>query len=63
MLSAGLEARTVALLEEVNTGAFKDDGIRVAVATLIAAGVPQKRALVVVDDAAATAAAEDAADS
>ncbi|MER6067124.1 TetR family transcriptional regulator [Streptomyces sp. NPDC001792] len=61
VLSAGLEAMTVALLEEVNTGAFEDDGTRVAVATLIAAGVPEKRALVVVDDAAATAAAEDAA--
>ncbi|MFI6353790.1 TetR family transcriptional regulator [Streptomyces sp. NPDC050743] len=61
VLSAGLEAMTVALLEEVNTGAFEDDGTRVAVATLIAAGVPEKRALVMVDDAAATAAAEDAA--
>ncbi|AKJ09757.1 TetR family transcriptional regulator [Streptomyces incarnatus] len=62
VLSAGLEAMTVALLEEVNTGAFEDDGTRVAVATLIAAGVPEERALTVVDDAAATAAAEHVAD-
>jgi AcrR family transcriptional regulator len=62
VLSAGLEAMTVALLEEVNTGAFEDDGTRVAVATLIAAGVPEKRALTVVDVAAATAAAEHVAD-
>ncbi|MFF4691899.1 TetR family transcriptional regulator [Streptomyces sp. NPDC001307] len=60
VLSAGLEAMTVALLEEVNTGAFEDDGTRVAVATLIAAGVPEKRALVVVDDAAAAAAVDAA---
>ncbi|MEU9478965.1 TetR family transcriptional regulator [Streptomyces sp. NPDC048191] len=58
VLSAGLEAMTVALLEEVNTGAFEDDGSRVAVATLIAAGVPEKRALAVVE----AAAAEDATD-
>ncbi|MEU1405639.1 TetR family transcriptional regulator [Streptomyces sp. NPDC005728] len=60
VLSAGLEAMTVALLEEVNTGAFEDDGTRVAVATLIAAGVPEKRARVVVDEAVALSAAEDA---
>ncbi|MQY40515.1 hypothetical protein SRB17_85480 [Streptomyces sp. RB17] len=62
VLSAGLEAMTVALLEEVNTGTFEDDGTRVAVATLIAAGVPEEQALTVVDDAAATAAAEHVAD-
>ena len=62
VLSAGLEAMTVALLEEVNTGAFEDDGTRVAVATLIAAGVPEEQALTVVDVAAATAAAEHVAD-
>ncbi|MFJ1971128.1 TetR/AcrR family transcriptional regulator [Streptomyces sp. NPDC087903] len=56
VLSAGLEAMTVALLEEVNTGALvEDDGSRAAVATLIAAGVPEKRASAVVDEVAATA--------
>ncbi|WP_327321960.1 TetR family transcriptional regulator [Streptomyces sp. NBC_01210] len=63
VLSAGLEAITVALLEEVNTGALEDDGTRVAVAVLIAAGVPEKQARVVVGDVvsavAATAADED----
>lgn len=53
VLSAGLEAMTIALLEEVNTGALEDDGTRVAVATLIAAGVPEKRASAVVEEAAA----------
>ncbi|GLP66441.1 TetR family transcriptional regulator [Streptomyces sp. TUS-ST3] len=53
VLSAGLEAMTVALLEEVNTGALEDDGTRVAVTTLIAAGVPEKRAQIVVDQVAA----------
>jgi AcrR family transcriptional regulator len=62
VLSAGLEAMAVALLEEVNTGAFEDDGTRVAVATLIAAGVPEEQALTVVDVAAAAAAAEHVAD-
>jgi len=52
-LSAALEAMTVALLEEVNTGELEDDGTRVAVTTLIAAGVPEKRARVVVDEVAA----------
>ncbi|MDN0200348.1 TetR/AcrR family transcriptional regulator [Streptomyces sp. S.PNR 29] len=55
VLSAGLEAMTVALLEEVNTGALEDDWTRVAVANLIAAGVPEKQARVVVDDVASTA--------
>lgn len=62
VLSAGLEAMTVALLEQVNTGALEDDGTRVAVAMLIAAGVPEKQARVVVDDVTATTAAEAAAD-
>ncbi|WBO68100.1 TetR family transcriptional regulator [Streptomyces camelliae] len=62
VLGAALEAMTVALLEEVNTGTFEDDGTRVAVATLIAAGVPEKQARVVVDEVVATATAEDAAD-
>lgn len=53
VLSAGLEAMTVALLEEVNTGALEDDGTRVAVTTLIAAGVPEKRARIVVDEVTA----------
>ncbi|MET9461023.1 TetR family transcriptional regulator [Streptomyces canus] len=53
VLSAGLEAMTVALLEEVNTGALEDDGTRVAVTTLIAAGVPERRAQIVVDEVAA----------
>ena len=64
MLSAGLEAMTIALLEEVNTGALEDDGTRVAAATLIAAGVPEARARAVVEEVASTVAgeAEEAAD-
>ncbi|WP_307835484.1 TetR family transcriptional regulator [Streptomyces adelaidensis] len=53
VLSAGLEGMTVALLEEVNTGALEDDGTRVAVATLIAAGVPEKWACAVSEELAA----------
>ncbi|MGW2488229.1 TetR/AcrR family transcriptional regulator [Streptomyces sp. NPDC001606] len=53
VLGAGLEAMTVALLEQVNTGALEDDGTRVAVTLLIAAGVPEKRAQIVVDEVAA----------
>ncbi|WP_164905123.1 TetR family transcriptional regulator [Streptomyces cyaneus] len=68
VLSAGLEAMTVALLEEVNTGALEDDGTHTAVATLIAAGVPEQKARAAVDAVAstltteATDAAEVAAD-
>lgn len=62
VLSAGLEAMNVALLEEVNTGALEDDGTRVAVATLIAAGVPEKQACAVVDAVASTLAAETASE-
>ncbi|MFB7085369.1 TetR/AcrR family transcriptional regulator [Streptomyces sp. NPDC056296] len=62
VLSAGLEAMTVALLEQVNTGALEDDGTRVAAAQLIAAGVPEERARAVVADVAPTATAADAAD-
>lgn len=62
VLSAGLEAMTVTLLEEVNSGALEDDGTRVAVATLIAAGVPEERACVVVDDIMPMVAAKAAAD-
>ena len=49
VLSASLEAMTVAVLGEVNTGALEDDGTRCTVAMLIAAGVPEKRARAVVD--------------
>ncbi|MFF0087585.1 TetR/AcrR family transcriptional regulator [Streptomyces canus] len=60
VLSAGLEAITVALLEAVNAEALEDDGTRVVVATLIAAGVPEKRARAVVEDIAVEeAGAED----
>ncbi|MGW2716468.1 hypothetical protein [Streptomyces sp. NPDC001492] len=52
VLSAGFEALTVALLEDVNTGALEDDGTRTAVATLIATGVPEKRAGAVVEEVA-----------
>ncbi|GGN94837.1 hypothetical protein GCM10011579_094790 [Streptomyces albiflavescens] len=61
VLSAGLEAMTLALLEEVNSGVLEDDGTRVAVATLIAAGVPEKQARVVVDEVQSAAVAESAA--
>lgn len=53
----------VALLEAVNTGALEDDGRRIAATTLIAAGVPEKRAIAVVEEVASemrTAPAEDA---
>ncbi|WP_031479647.1 TetR family transcriptional regulator [Streptomyces bicolor] len=49
VLSAGLESMTIALLEEVNAGTLEDDGTRVAVATLIAAGVPENEACAVVE--------------
>jgi len=62
VLSAGLEAMTVALLEEVNSGALEDDGTHTAVATLVAAGVLERRACVVVDDVASTIVVEAAAD-
>ena len=52
--SADLEAMHVALLEAVNTGALEDDGHRIAIATLIAAGVPEKRAGAVVEEVAST---------
>ncbi|MEX1658274.1 TetR family transcriptional regulator [Streptomyces pseudovenezuelae] len=50
VLSAGLEAITVALLEAVNAETLEDDGTRVVLATLIAAGVPEKRARAVVEE-------------
>jgi AcrR family transcriptional regulator len=49
-LSAGLEALTVALLESVNDGVLDDDVVPLVIATLIAAGVPEKRASDVVMD-------------
>ncbi|WP_327185534.1 TetR/AcrR family transcriptional regulator [Streptomyces sp. NBC_01334] len=61
VLSAGLEAMQVALLEEVNTGALEDDGTRTAVVTLVAAGVPEERARAVVGEVAAAAPAAAAA--
>ncbi|MFI5474260.1 TetR/AcrR family transcriptional regulator [Streptomyces cacaoi] len=61
VLSAGLEAMQVALLEEVNTGALEDDGTRTAVVTLVAAGVPEERARAVVGEVVSAAAAAAAA--
>ncbi|MFI6334085.1 helix-turn-helix domain-containing protein [Streptomyces sp. NPDC050535] len=55
VLSAGLEAMSVALLEAVNTGELEDDGSRAAVSTLIAAGVPRERAQAVATAVAAMA--------
>ncbi|MGV9899913.1 hypothetical protein ACWDVV_38620, partial [Streptomyces tendae] len=52
VLSAGLEAMVVALLEQVNTGALEDDGTRAAAAILIAAGVPEPSARTVVESVA-----------
>ncbi|MFI6416989.1 TetR/AcrR family transcriptional regulator [Streptomyces sp. NPDC050842] len=52
VLSAGLESMTVALLEAVNTGELDDEGAPVAVAVLVAAGVPEATARRVVDDVA-----------
>lgn len=62
VLSAGSEAMTVALLEQVNAGALEDDGRRATVVTLVAAGVPERRARVAVDDVAAAVVAVAAAD-
>ncbi|MDQ0583988.1 TetR/AcrR family transcriptional regulator [Streptomyces rishiriensis] len=56
VLSAGLEAMQVALLEEVNTGALEDDGTRTAVVTLVAAGVSEERARSVVGEIVSAAA-------
>jgi len=58
VLSAALEAMTVSLLEAVNTGALEDNGTRIAVATLIAAGVPHEQASAVVEEVAAVAEAD-----
>ncbi|MEU1404980.1 TetR/AcrR family transcriptional regulator [Streptomyces sp. NPDC005728] len=53
VLNAALEALTLSLLESVNAGAWEDDGTRTAVATLVAAGVPEQRAAEVVEAVAA----------
>lgn len=60
VLSAGLEGMHIALLEQVNTGALEDDGTRTAVATLVAAGVPEGRARAVAADVRRAEAADDA---
>ncbi|MFB4194374.1 TetR family transcriptional regulator [Streptomyces carpaticus] len=52
-LSAALEAMVLALLETVNTGELADDGTRTAIALLVAAGVPARRADAVVAEVAA----------
>lgn len=46
---------SIALLEAVNSGELEDDGTCVAVAGLIAAGVPEKQARIVVDEVAQAA--------
>lgn len=61
-LSVGLEGMTVALLEAVNTGALADAGPGIAVAQLIAAGVPEARARAVVDEVAPTVPTDNAPD-
>jgi AcrR family transcriptional regulator len=63
VLSAGLEAMHVALLETVNAGGLEDDGRRIAATTLIAAGVPVQRASAVVEEALSERAAEAATDA
>lgn len=62
VLSAGMEGMMIALLEAVNSGELEDDGTHAAVASLIAAGVPEKQAPVVVDEVAPAEAAKTAAD-
>ncbi|MFB7609007.1 TetR/AcrR family transcriptional regulator [Streptomyces gardneri] len=60
VLSAALEAMTVALLEAVNTGDLGDEGAPVAVAVLVAAGVREDTARRVVDDVASAIVPEEA---
>ncbi|MEU3693554.1 TetR/AcrR family transcriptional regulator [Streptomyces narbonensis] len=60
VLSAGLEAMTVALLEAVNTGDLGDEGAPVALAVLVAAGVREDTARLVVEDVASAVAAPEA---
>ncbi|WP_326727843.1 TetR/AcrR family transcriptional regulator [Streptomyces phaeochromogenes] len=52
VLSSALEALTISLLESVNAGTWEDDGTQTAVATLVAAGVPEKEASAVVESVA-----------
>ncbi|MFF3705154.1 TetR/AcrR family transcriptional regulator [Streptomyces phaeochromogenes] len=60
VLSSALEALTISLLESVNAGTWEDDGTRTAVATLVAAGVPEKEASAVVESVASEERAEAA---
>ncbi|MET9779166.1 helix-turn-helix domain-containing protein [Streptomyces sp. NPDC006367] len=62
VLSTGLEAMIVALLEQVNTGALEDDGTRAVVAVLVAAGMPYDRARAVVEAVAPTVPVRPAAE-
>lgn len=55
VLSSALAALTVSLLESVNTGAREDDGTRTAVATPVAAGVPEKESSAAVEAEASEA--------
>lgn len=63
VLSAGLEAMHVALLETVDTGELEDDGRRIATTTLIAAGVPEQRASAAVEEALSEMASETTTDA
>ncbi|WP_149825432.1 TetR/AcrR family transcriptional regulator [Streptomyces tailanensis] len=63
VLSAGLEAMHVALLETVDTGELEDAGRRIATTTLIAAGVPEQRASAVVEEALSEMASETTTDA
>ncbi|MFG2349778.1 TetR/AcrR family transcriptional regulator [Streptomyces phaeochromogenes] len=58
VLSSALEALTISLLESVNAGTWEDDGTQTAVATLVAAGVPEKEASAVVESVASEERAE-----
>ena len=60
VLSSALEALTISLLESVNAGTWEDDGTQTAVATLVAAGVPEKEASAVVESVASEERAEAA---
>ncbi|MFC8089221.1 hypothetical protein [Streptomyces sp. NPDC057301] len=58
MLSDGLEALAIALLENANDEVLDDDAVPLVIATLIAAGVPEKRARDVAVDVLSTINAE-----
>ncbi|MEU9880390.1 TetR/AcrR family transcriptional regulator [Streptomyces phaeochromogenes] len=60
VLSSALEALSISLLESVNAGTWEDDGRQTAVATLVAAGVPEKEASAVVESVASEERAEAA---